>query len=849
MKKTKVYIDMTILVSVNYMTGIQRVSASVVQRLLHREDLDVVLLCYRPREKQYHILDNAKFLECFEKEEVGRRACITEFRVEPERLETGAVFFDIDNVWNSTLIRSWLYPILKKNGLKIATMVYDIIPISHPQYAHKNTVLRFISYLGAVLENADLIITNSEVTKQELLNLGKKMDVSVPEIKIAWLGCDFKHEEEELPEITYHTDPETGLEVPDKEFLKYFPRPDNIQDVIDAGPYILMVGTLEPRKNHKLLLEALDNGLKLNVVFAGRKGWNVEDLIEKIENHPLHDKKLFWINNANDLAINMLYKNAYCLAFPTFNEGFGLPMIESFLHGTPVVASDIPVLREVGGEFADYIDNTDVKSVVEFFNDQLAHPEKMQQKRENLKNFVPFTWDQTAEAVHDALVEKFDTEGKVGEVHIKQMLVLTARHEDIMKSLPYVEAFMPWIEELIVCCPDNNVSLFTDNYQGKLKLTFFTDSQLLAGRPLPQDHVERNFFLRCQALQQPGLDDVFIMTDDDYRPLMPIEQDVFVSKGRYIGYYSYDLNEWQGTYGGYSSFDIGAFNSRDFLNRQGYPTMQYASHQPQVIDKNIFREMLVRHKEDMDGGAFLSWDVYFNYGVYNHPDKFSTRPYISLGWPGRLSSWNLYCNPEPLLFENFYEDMYEDGGMFKGLSKFYTEDAVAENREKIRIFKENVLRQFKEREVFDSYCEFYQSQFGAYPGIVIYVENGQLAIHLPSYMQFACDCWTRVPVTITPDVYQLFPGKVLRLGYGFCNSLQIPVLNGKTQEIFDGDTKFMMPVRSPKQKLKGGLMNVVARITDPYPEDFDDLPNEEKKEILLREPLARAGRKIPAIIA
>ena len=334
------------------------------------------------------------------------------------------------------------------------------------------------------------------------------------------------------------------------------------------------------------------------------------------------------LNKVNDTGINYLYEHAYLLAFPTFNEGFGLPIVEAFQHGTPVIASDIPVLREVGGKYADYFDNTDCKALVKYVDYCRKNPDYYNSKKEQLKNYKPTSWDEFAEKLSVALNSTSKEAGQVPPTEIKQMVVLTARHEDIMKSLPFIEAYMPFIKELVVCCPEWNVEPFKKNYKGNLKLIFRTDDQLLNGRPLPEDHQARNFFLRCMIMELDVLDDVFIMTDDDYRPMQPMTQEVFLKNGRYQSYYFYDLREWQGTYNNYSSFDLGAFRTRDFLISQGYPTYQYSSHQPQIIDKNIFREMLETHK-GIENNPYDEWSTYFNFGLYHHPDLFKPCPNVS----------------------------------------------------------------------------------------------------------------------------------------------------------------------------------------------------------------------------
>lgn len=812
-KKPKVYVDLSMLMQVSYLTGVQRVVREVVLRLLKKTDREIILLAYNSENENFKILDRDAFLDFFENNIGSRAVCYTKKSIEFDQLPVGSVFFDIDSTWNCRLTRSKLYPILRKCGVQIVTEVHDILPITEPQYCHENTVMRFIAHIGAVLQYASKIICATQATADAVSALCQRLGLEMPAYGVVPLGCDFKKTGVNAKKAEADKDGTIVDELDEAEKM-LTPNPD-VSDIIAAGKYILMVGTIEPRKNHKLVIDALDAGMKLNVVFAGKAGWNVEELLTRVKKHPLYEKRLFMIHNANDAAINELYENAYLLAFPTFNEGFGLPMIEAFQRGTPVIASDIPVLREVGGDYADYFDNTDCQALVTYTDNCLENEALYQQKREKLKQYQPFTWDACADGIYEIL-KNADLPGIASVPQLKQMVVLTARHEDIMASLPFIEAFMPFIQELVVCCPEWNVEPFRKAYHGNLKLTFRTDDQLLKGRPLPEDHQARNFFLRCMMMELDCLDDVFIMTDDDYRPMSPITEETFLKDGRYIGYYFYDLREWQGSYGHYTSFDEGAFRTRDFLMAQGYPTLQYSSHQPQIIDKRIFQEMLKTHP-GIENHAYDEWSTYFNFGMYHHPELFSAKVNVSMCWPGKLTSWNLYAFPGPFLFENFYAEMYEDDNIFAGFSPTYHENIQAENREKSYLFQNAIRQQFEERKAFDSYSRMYADEYGEFPSIIIYIDGKtqKLQVHVPEFIHFQTDCWTRVPVRIRKEVYQVYAGKVLRVAYHFRNVRNIPVLNSPKVLIGTGDTELMLPVRSPKTHVKKGKMLFRAIIDEP----------------------------------
>ncbi|WP_244147101.1 glycosyltransferase [Paraburkholderia bryophila] len=125
-----------------------------------------------------------------------------------------------------------------------------------------------------------------------------------------------------------------------------------------ARPTVLMVGTLEPRKGHAQTLDAFESlwnqGERATLVIAGRQGWKVDALVERIKNHAEFGKRLFWLAGAKDADIAGLYHHLDGLLVASEAEGFGLPLIEAAQHGMPLFLRDLPVFREVAGEHATY---------------------------------------------------------------------------------------------------------------------------------------------------------------------------------------------------------------------------------------------------------------------------------------------------------------------------------------------------------------------------------------------------------------------------------------------------------------------------------------------------------------
>ena len=138
--------------------------------------------------------------------------------------------------------------------------------------------------------------------------------------------------------------------------------------IANEKKFILMVGTIEPRKNHKFLLDAYDQGLKrlgYNIIMAGYMGWNMDAFEKRLKEHPDYNRGIYHFERLGDDEIAYLYKRAECLAFFSYTEGFGLPIIEALQRGTPVIAAGIPVLREVGGENCVWVEQDNVKELCE----------------------------------------------------------------------------------------------------------------------------------------------------------------------------------------------------------------------------------------------------------------------------------------------------------------------------------------------------------------------------------------------------------------------------------------------------------------------------------------------------
>ncbi len=409
----QIYIDISEMVRLSYISGIQRVVIEILKEWLQTIPDSISIMTFDYPRKEYRILDARWFLSAAgNPKQMKKRWLHYTDRKKIEDFSKEDIFFDLDSAWISPLKRSWLLPKLKAQGAKIAVNIYDIIPVTHPKYCHEHNVLSFLEYLGAHLSYADLMIANAQATIDAIKALTEETGSLIPETAVVPLGCDFsrgvgagssgkpkRSEEDDAAGVDYRR----AHRIEDDTVSRIR---GNIRRIPEKGKYILMVGTIEPRKNHAYVLDAFDRTLfaqGVNLVFAGRIGWNMTDFTERIQSHPQQGKQFYHIPDGNDEEIAFLYESAYAVAFSSMDEGFGLPIIEAFLHGTPVLASDIPVLREVGGNRCVYFDVSDENSLSEQTLQLLSDQEYYQRLKEQVEDYRPYTWEESATKMREVL--------------------------------------------------------------------------------------------------------------------------------------------------------------------------------------------------------------------------------------------------------------------------------------------------------------------------------------------------------------------------------------------------------------------------------------------------------------
>lgn len=245
-----------------------------------------------------------------------------------------------------------------------------------------------------------------------------------------------------------------------------------------------------------------------------------------------------------------------------------------------------------------------------------------------------------------------------------QLVTLSIRPEVFRESWAHIRHFMPWVDSALVVTPERladrfeaaDVVVLSDE-----KVTDMTSAQLAA-----LDHQSRNSALRRGLASRAEVDDVVLMSDDDSRPLKPVDRSLFVDPdGRHRLFYFYDLAAWPGRS---TPFDEGQHATAEILGYLGCERLAYASHQPQIIRTAHLREVWKTLGRLTDSTLVCEWGTYGNIARHLHPDDFAEpEPYRTLGWPMFPGEWPFWVRPAEYVFENFYPHLYEPGGLFAGL--------------------------------------------------------------------------------------------------------------------------------------------------------------------------------------
>lgn len=244
----------------------------------------------------------------------------------------GAVYLNVSHEGLNSIagVRS----MVRGHGLKPMYLVHDLIPLTHPEYVRPGDAEKHETRMRTVLASAEAIICNSQHTRNQLTAFAARSDMPVPPSVVGPLGVEdeFGTQEPAMPEV---------------------------------HPFFLTVGTIEPRKNHLVLLHAWrvlveKLGSKApKLIIVGRRGWENENVIDIIERCRKLGDHVLECNRLPDAHLRRLMKQARGVLFPSFAEGYGLPLFEAMALRVPVICSDLQAFRDIAGAAPCYLDPID----------------------------------------------------------------------------------------------------------------------------------------------------------------------------------------------------------------------------------------------------------------------------------------------------------------------------------------------------------------------------------------------------------------------------------------------------------------------------------------------------------
>lgn len=290
----------------------------------------------------------------------------------------------LDWDWESQRLDSILYDLKTHRDVKVITCCYDLIPVLFPQYCVGDVAAKFREYFTNLTWSSSGMVCISERSESDYRALADQLGMPRIPTKVMRLGNKL---------------PEPGEDVS-----------DDVASICEQR-FILFVSTIERRKNHEVLYKALhilaEQGRltdDLKLVFVGMPGWGVADLLKDIELDPIVSRHIIQLSHVNDAELCRLYEACQFFVYPSFYEGWGLPVAEALAFGKFVIASDRGSIPEVGGDLVEYVDPWNATAWAEAIDKFANDPELVQSRARRVQDeYHSIHWSETAEAVMDLM--------------------------------------------------------------------------------------------------------------------------------------------------------------------------------------------------------------------------------------------------------------------------------------------------------------------------------------------------------------------------------------------------------------------------------------------------------------
>ena len=279
------------------------------------------------------------------------------------------------NVGHTGLHEPGLPAWIRVKALRAIYLIHDLIPITHPEFCRPGEAQKHRDRIRNALTSASGIICNSQATVDELEEFAQAENLQMPVTVASWISGNIR------------TPPPAVMRV--------------------RRPYFMVLGTVEGRKNHELLLDVWSKLMKRDfgevppeLLIVGQRGWKADRVFELLDESERMGGHVRELGLCDDNEVTELLSGAKALLMPSFAEGFGLPVIEALQLGTPVIVSDLPVFREIAGDIPKYVNPAEVEAWEHAVRGFMADDREADRQRLLMRDYRAPTWD-----THFAIVE------------------------------------------------------------------------------------------------------------------------------------------------------------------------------------------------------------------------------------------------------------------------------------------------------------------------------------------------------------------------------------------------------------------------------------------------------------
>ena len=386
--KRQFFIDISNLSKLDLKTGIERVTRALMLEFLKNPPKNFRV------ESVYFDGHNYRYARKFTFNFLNIEQCgFNDSVIEPNRND---IFLNIELNFEYLEEKKKILRLYNYYGINIYYTVHDLLPVKHPEWFPPDSDNLFKNWLKMVHEVSSGLLSVSKSTKDDLIKWLKENNCS----RIEPMIFGYFHHGADIT----NSFPTIGISKDNKFLL----------DKLHAELSFLMVGTIEPRKGYLQVLDAFSllwqKNININLVIVGKEGWKNLPINQKrtiplilsiIKEHKELNKHLFWLEFISDEYLERVYEESTCLIAASEGEGFGLPLIEAGLHKLPIIARDIPVFREVAGNYAFYFKGANSEDLAKAIKDWLnLYKEEKHPKSDNMPWL---TWKQSAEQLMDVI--------------------------------------------------------------------------------------------------------------------------------------------------------------------------------------------------------------------------------------------------------------------------------------------------------------------------------------------------------------------------------------------------------------------------------------------------------------